>query len=869
MSTTKWRIFISSSHGTTEDALARDHLAREMERGWGVTPVLYSRADFPVAYDANVRENCLRTLDGCQCVILLINSIYGTMVPEIGCSYTEDEYRHAKSVRIPVITLVSERVKKDAFTYRSLDEKERERFLADCSDIYDNPARLFSWVLDIADAADNDRKSTIFFPYKDGAPEEIAGIALDRLRGLSRYFIEEYLVRAQSRYVSECLTSDIFSLGADNDGIGVTYTSAKPEEYTGDLVSAVVSHMRSGEGSRVLIEGDAGSGKSTALKKAYLAALHARTADPDGGSTAPIPILFSLSGRGADYALSENLLHDLWDELLPNGMTYPLFLNTNGLRFDYYLDALDEACIGMSAAQTDTLVREILSVRHAHSILLTTRRSVVKVLELYGLISAFGYRYCLLGWDREQIRRFVCAHTAPAEAGLACTAIRRFVSADSPIGKTDRTSHDSTPLTADFSPIPPLAPLIVKLALWNIRNEGITAFTDRFSHFSAGLLLRSTVDSMCRQELRKRGIDPDENIAAARRLLCTFAWQLHLGGRHPTDIPTVQHRLEEEAKLPRGFSVIPLFYSVSNYRATPIHLQFEEYFWAEEAIALMSAPESTGELYKNPSMLSSEANRMIADLIAIEPYEKRKILLDNLKLHYTRTTDHSRKLVILYMMPRLVMTEPELLRHLCSFMQKRLRHHLRRKAYLECIAILNWLSQLEDYTAEQRYFRLMTSIPDFDLLNRGVYLVYHQDVKETYGYFDRDRCEWNRTADRFREHFNSSENRQKFIRPIDMTVIRSFIEDRGSVPPPILETYGSVSEDELVQRTLYAPVGNGSSTQTYLQYLISHGKLTAKTAVAFERHLRETYRALRASIDAHRPVDKGLLALSGIQQSGS
>ena len=268
-------------------------------------------------------------------------------------------------------------------------------------------------------------------------------------------------------------------------------------------------------------------------------------------------------------------------------------------------------------------------------------------------------------------------------------------------------------------------------------------------------------------------------------------------------------------------------------------------------------------------MLSSEANRMIADLIAIEPYEKRKILLDNLKLHYARTTDHSQKLVILYMMPRLVMTEPELLRHLCSFMQKRLRHHLRRKAYLESIAILNWLSQLEDYTAEQRYFRLMTSIPDFDLLNRGVYLVYHQDVKETYGYSDRDRCEWNRTADRFREHFNSSENRQKFIRPIDMTVIRSFIEDRGSVPPPILETYGSVSEDELVQRTLYAPVGNGTSTQTYLQYLISHGKLTAKGAVAFERHLRETYRALRASIDAHRPVDKGLLALSGIQQSGS
>ncbi len=868
MSSTKWRIFISSSHGTTEDALARDHLAREMESSWGVTPVLYSRPDFPVAYDANVRENCLRTLDGCQCVILLINPIYGTMVPEIGCSYTEDEYRHAKSVRIPVITLVSERVKKDAFTYRSLDEEEREHFLADRSDIYDDPARLFSWVLDIADAADNDRKSTIFFPYKDGAPEEIAKIALDRLRGLNRYFIDEYLVRAQSRYISECLTSDIFSLGADNAGIGVTYTSTKPEEYAGDLVSAVVSHMRSKQGARVLIEGDAGSGKSTALKKAYLAALHARTADPDGGSTAPIPILFSLSGRGADYCLSNNLLHDLWDELLPNGMTYPRFLTTDGLRFDYYLDALDETCIGMSVAQTDTLVHEILSVQHAHSILLTTRRSVVKVLELYGLISVFGYRYCLLGWNWEQIRRFVCAHTAPSEANLACTAIKRLVSADSTIGKTGRMSHDSTPVTKDAPPIQPLAPLIVKLALWNIRNEDIDAFMDRFSRFSAGLLLRSTVDSMCRQELRKHNIDPDENIAAARRLLYAFAWQLHLGGRHPADIPAVQHKLEEEAKLARGFSVIPLFYSVSNYRATPIHLQFEEYFLAEEAIALMSTSESTGELYKDPNILSSETNRMIADLIAIEPYKKREALLENLKKHYTRTTDHSQKLVILYMMPRIVMTEPELLHRLCSFMHKRLRCHLHRKEYLESIAILNWLSQLEDYTAEQQYFQLMTSIPDFDLLNRGVYLIYHQDVKEKYGYFDRDRCEWNRTADRFREHFNSSENRQKFIRPIDMTVIRSFIEDRGSVPPPILETYGSISEDELVQRTLYAPVGNGTSSQTYLQYLISHEKLTAKTAIAFEQHLRETYRALRASIDAHRPVGADLLTLSKTQQSG-
>lgn len=861
MNTTKWRIFISSSHGTAEDILAREHLAHEMETRWGVTPVLYSRPDFPVAYDANVRENCLRTLDGCQCVILLINPVYGTMVPELSCSYTEDEYRHAREVGIPVITLVSARVKTDAFRYRQLTGEARETFLSECGDFYDDPRRLFSWVLDIADAADNDRKSTIFFPYPDGAPENIADIALARLRGFGRYFIEEYLVRAQSRSVSERLTSDIFSLGADNAGVGITYTGVKASDDNGDLVSAVVAHMRSDAGTHILLEGDAGSGKSTALKKAYLAALRAREADPDGGTT-PLPILFSLSGRGADYCLSANLLRDLWDELSPRGTQYPSFLDTTGLRFDYYLDALDEACIGISAAQTDALVREILSAPGAHSILLTTRSSLVKVLELYGRISSFGYRYRLLGWDWEQIRCFVHAHMDPGEADLACTAIKRFVGADPLAKETGRTVTGDAG-DGDTAPsLPPLAPLVVKLALWNIRNEGITAFMDRFSRFSTGLLLRSTVDSMCRQELRKHGIDPDENINAARRLLCTFAWQLQPAGKRTADIPAIRHRLEQEAGLPSGFSVIPLFYSVSNYRATPIHLQFEEYFMAEEAIFLMSSPESTGELYKDPNILSSEANRMIADLIAVEPHEKRRMLIENLKAHYAKTTDHSQRLVILYMMPRLVMTEPELLRPLCAFMQKKLSHHLRHKAYLECVAILNWFAQLENYDAEQQYFRLIQSDPGFDLLNRGVYLVYHQDVREKYGYLDNDGCEWNRTADRFREHFNSAENRQKFIRPIDMTVIRSFIEDRGSVPAPILETYGSVSEEELVRRTLYAPVGGGTSPRTYLQSLIARGKLTEKTAVAFEQHLRETYRALRASIDAHRPTAAELPVLS-------
>lgn len=823
----RWRIFISSSHGTKQDEAARELLAKEMDEQWGVSPILYTRPDFPIAYDSTIRENCLRALDSCQCVLLLINSIYGATVPEIGASYTEDEYRHAVANGIPVVTLVSDRVQKDAFRYRTLPSEDRQAFLTACASVYDDPARLFAWVLDIADAADRERQSTILFPYAEDEPSRLPTIALARLRGLSRYFIEAYLVREQARAVGAKLSYDIFSLGTDTAAVDVAYESAPAEAPDIDLVSSIHARMKEQAGVRIILSGDAGSGKTTAVERAYAAATRAYEADPRGGS-APIPLFFSLSDRGADYALSDRLLRDLWNELAPRGTAYPSFLVSEGLSFDYYLDALDEVCDGISASQLDALVTSVLSLPTAHSILLSTRRHLVKALELYGRISAFHYRYRLLGWDRAQILRFVGTHTPAEEAAWALTALDRL--------QTEK--HEGTHLT----------PLIVKLVLWNICNEGILAFKTRTSHVTVGLLLRRTVDAMCRQELRRRGGDPDAMAATALRLLRTFAWRIHRADGALTDVSLLQKTLESEFGLPHQFSPIPLFYAVSSYRATPIHLQFEEYLLAEQAIALMSEPASTGELYRDQTILSSETNRMIADLIAVEPREKREALIGNLKTHYAATTNHQERIVILYMMPRLVMSEPKLLPSLCIFLQKELKRHLRHKHHLECIAILNWFTQLEDHAAEQQYYRLLTTSPAFDSLNRGVYLIYHRDVREEFGYTDDEGAAWNQTADRFREHFYSPEDRQKFLRPIDMTIIRSFIETHGSVPAPIRETYGSVDEDELVERTLYAPADG--STQPYVRALIARGKLTIATAASFETHLRETYRALRASIDS-------------------
>ena len=826
----KWRIFISSSHGSEEDTRARDTLALDMETRWGVEPVLYSRPDFSSGYGVSILQNCYHALNSCDFVILILNHIYGSPAENTAYSYTENEYRYAVEHGIPVLKLVGQEVLRDAITYGNLSsDDERTAFLAEKAGCYDDPARVFSFVLSIKN---QDRDSTMF-PYPDEQPEVITDIARTRIADYGLHVFGERLLSEQITRLENRLASDIFSLSGTPTFLDTRYSVYPATGKEESALSDIVGLMADRESHRLLIAGEAGCGKSTLLQNAYLRAARSfRDAWRESSIPLPIPVYLSLTGRGGTYDFSKNGLADLWREVFPERV-FPVFLSLDNLSFDYYIDALDEACDGIAAEQVKTIVEGLVKAPNAHSMVLSTRKHLVKDLELYGLVGRFSHRFEIYGWDDENIRDYIRHHTDPDDAARILLAIHGIQSHRGDSGY--------------------FAPLLIKLVLWNIQREGVDAFFDRTNgcaRFTIGLLLRYTVEALCRQELSKRELLSDDAVHAHLQVLFDFCWHLHC----TSDKRIRGKELLEEIRCAAGIAdptpFIRHFYDLSReFRPTSIHLQFEEYFLAEKALALLGSRESTGELYKNSFFLSSEANRMIADLISVESSDKKAALLDNLFRQYRATKNHSQRIMILYLMPRLVMMEKTILPRLTAFMKKELHKHLKRKNHLEVIVILNCLTQLEDFEAEQLYYHLIREDTEFNLLNRGVYLIYHQDIHAEFGYRDTENADWFRTADRFREHYGSPEKRQKFLRAVDMEIIRSFIESRQKVPEDILAVYGSISEEDLMNQTLHAPILTKTGVQTtYLRYLLDSRRLTPEEAEVFHTDLVTSFRDLQNTI---------------------
>ncbi|MGN1207612.1 MAG: NACHT domain-containing protein, partial [Eubacteriales bacterium] len=571
-------------------------------------------------------------------------------------------------------------VLRDAIAYGNLaSDDERTAFLAEKAGCYDDPARVFSFVLSIKN---QDRDSTMF-PYPDEHPETITNIARTRIADYGLHVFGERLLSEQITHLENRLASDIFSLSGKPTFLDTRY-SVYPANSKGESALAdIAALMANRESHRILIAGEAGCGKSTLLQNAYLRAARSfQNTWRESSVPLPIPVYLSLTGRGGTYDFSKTGLEDLWREVFPE-RAFPAFLSLDNLSFDYYIDALDEACDGIAAAQVKTVVEGLVKAPNAHSMVLSTRKHLVKDLELYGLVGRFSHRFEIYGWDDENIRDYIRHHTGTDDAARILSAIHGIQSHRGDSGY--------------------FAPLLIKLVLWNIQQaNGVDAFFDRTNgcaHFTIGLLLRYTVEALCRQELSKKPLFSDDAVQAHLQVLFDFCWRLHCA----SDKRIRGNELLEESRCAVGIAEDPTpfirhFYDLSReFRPTSIHLQFEEYFLAEKALALLGSRESTGELYRNAFFLSSEANRMIADLISIEPSDKKAALLDNLFRQYRATKNHSQRIMILYLMPRLVMTEKVILPRLTAFMKKELHKHLKRKNHLEVIVILNLLTQLEDF----------------------------------------------------------------------------------------------------------------------------------------------------------------------------
>ena len=102
----KYQIFISSTY---KDLIAEREKARD---------VILSMYQFPIgmemfsAADEDQWEIIKETIDSSDYYVLIIGKRYGSVIdngPDKGISYTEKEYRYAKSIGLPILAYIKEK----------------------------------------------------------------------------------------------------------------------------------------------------------------------------------------------------------------------------------------------------------------------------------------------------------------------------------------------------------------------------------------------------------------------------------------------------------------------------------------------------------------------------------------------------------------------------------------------------------------------------------------------------------------------------------------------------------------------------------------------------------------------------------------
>lgn len=838
----KWSAFVSSTSGTDDCLTTVRNGIKEHFEQLGLHIMLSESPDFPNFGGRSVVETCETVIRECDFFILLIDNQYGTVLGD-GMSFTQREYNVAKRYGIPSIILIEQNLYSE---YMELSRHKKKDVFCTEQDNVKDKRKVFGFI-DALYSLENTQKEIIhpvYFPGKILTDdenkkrfEEIYKIICNQINGFAGFHLKKVMEKQKKQIQKELSTRLFPKVYTDKKDIIYPSFKFKGIEEEFGILKKIFENSK--KNSEVFLYGDAGSGKSTIMKLAFLYFVKLYQQNNNKKSL-PIPIFLNFRDRGTEFSFSSKDLYE-------REYDYPFFLQEEkDIPIEVFLfgDSLEEA----SNLSSDDAFNILNGIRGMNPI---TINGFVISLRSW-LFKSLSERLSnitdiqILGWNKKQLKEFIDYRDK--------------------IKKFDSTEKESLKIIfnhlykATEKYYPPFYVLLI-LELF----EGNNTEANSSSINSIGAVLYNCVRGRCLKEIKKYNIyKPFETVDKLHRIIIEFGWKIKLlnVSATPYTPDDIIRDIIKSNHSPICFELVKNTIStlyVLNFKADPIHKLFEEYLIAEKFITLLTEGTDNDDFYKGLSILSSESNRMVSDLIKLKGRSDLiETIVNNLISEYNKLQqcEHGKKLLILYTIPRFGTFIRGLMPRIIEFYKNQLilcdeKRQEDSNFNIELVAMLIWLTIFGDFDAEKIYYNKIFNDNDFDEINRGCHMIYLKDVKSSFGYRDIYGQSWNSTAESFIEHFtDSNDKRHRLIRRIDLAILRSFIIAHKNVPIKLKEYFNGMTEEDLIDMTMNSAFDeSGIPFKSFLLEKLKREKKGEQEEVeSFEKRLTEEFKKLKEEI---------------------
>ena len=733
----------------------------------------------------NPHNNCFLNQTNFDISILLIDERYGTpdeCSVNKSISITKAEYINTIGKKINLIF-----IKSTVFDdYKKYKKGELKKF----DKKYDNPLATFKFIGEIESGKLGE--SVLLHPFVN--EKDLPILIENQIKGLNKQIARKYILEKNLEQVENYKRpGQIFNLktivGSETDkiqtgGYYVEPNAADPKKKPIDSISEFIKDKMKGDEKgnvrNIMVHGNAGAGKSTSLMKAYLTHnKEYREAFDNYKPLSRMPVFFSLSNIKIEKGFNPfNIILEA-----SNKKPFPIDDFWNIEDFVFYFDSFDESMSCKNLGKT----RDALKILNYYKHVLTTRTSNYHYIQRnFPNFNAYDSVAEIEGWKHDKIIEYINAkYKNDSETNVEN------------IKKMFDSIKEAFP------------PLIVTLCLYNVdqsrRDDGSFDLEniikkDPNGRYMRGHILKEAVENNLRCESLKETHDENEIkklVSRKREILNEAGWIISsYRNKHEAVSPeqlikllcndVFKNRfknLNASEKENLIINTLKLYFDLNNsFAVRAVHSLFIDLFGACCYLQKVKNKKLSHEDAK--ILLSSEGNRMVGDFALLIPTEEKRIYLDYLTSNYKKAATLSERVIYCYTIPRFLndqnKNDKPLKAPLIKFCLGAYIKCLFTNRISEQVMLLNWMVQSGNMFFEKIYYRKLSN-KRFAEANRIAYMIYMDQSGPKIELNDKDRKqnpkrEWIDTLAGVLEHYNTNDKRHRFIRRIDIKILRTYIE---------------------------------------------------------------------------------------------
>lgn len=786
MITSPWKVSIISTDYDLHDM--RSLLASTMKE-LGFEVLAFKSVGYPVEPRVHGHEACLLAIDPADIVLILVDKTYGGLYLDAGpLSITESEYDTAYTKEKIIIPCIRDSAWQERYCLFDVTKQLQSSDGLSIPDIRVKikPKYVDKW--ETLDFIEKIRKADIDnFVITFGSPDDLCDKLKGRLRGLSRYIVQQIVQKQVNHVQSTKTTSGIgFSIGDVLEKgyfveppIEIKSGIVAPESSASDLLEKLYN-----QDTTIALFGGPGSGKSTLLAKAFLS--HAKHFIEKKDYR--IPLFIMLRGRGADYHF---LFNQYIKECLNNFLSkseYPAF-SMESLRPVFYMDGFDELTEEVASIDLGRICksdffnspfalscRSRFAINYLSDITFGSKLSLIVELKPWDKDTAYGY-----------VRSFC--------------RIRKREDLISKIEDAFLKSPDMQGIAAN--------PLLLTLFLWIVEESGMSLpleVVDKLTLYDKCIGIWAKRDLA---RLTGNVVQEDsEEVSILRRAWEIGSWEIYrcrFGEQKKLKLDELIGRISnvsDDLKQVCGREAFTGVFDIRPHSETVTGMLHEELL--EHLVASVIVDGIKENRYPFPECLEyiirPEINRNIRYIWRTYGLENKKIILNNLWGIYIAALDTNtaqavmRRNLVAYYIGRMDTEEAK---------SKMIEMDNIEKDPLVKLSIGFGLIKQGDFVKEAELLGTLRRDPSWDLANRGYHLVYYRDwdIRERKSpFYDPENIPWNKTLNALLRHIQNPKLRHVALRRVELYTIRRFVETRNHKEP--------ISSDimDLLQVAIESPV---------------------------------------------------------------